>query len=255
MTSARYTYGDSEFAADRLDLVARMFEPTTRRFLKRAGIAEPRLAIDLGCGPGNTTRLIADVLRPARTVGLDRSAIYLERARRGAPPGVEFQEHDALVTPFPFGPTDVCFCRLLLAHLPDRVDVVARWATQLAPAGVLLLDEIEDFQSDQVALLDYVRLASAVVERAGGRLVAGPELAAMSDPPGTERVADEAVLMDVSASDTATIFAMNLAVLVEGSEVEPQPELAAALADVGGRENGHIEWRVRQIAFRRAALR
>ena len=255
MSSARYTYGDSEFAADRLDLVARMFEPTTRRFLERLGGSGPRLAIDLGCGPGNTTRLIADVLRPVRTLGLDRSATYLERARRGAPPGVEFQEHDVLATPFPVGPADVVFCRLLLAHLPDRVDVVARWATQLAPNGVLMLDEIEDFHSNQPALVDYVRLASGVVERAGGRLIAGPELATMPDPPGTERVANDAVLMDVSPSDTATIFAMNLAVLVEDGEIEQQPQLAAALADVAERSSGHIEWRVRQIAFRRADLR
>lgn len=255
MSSARYTYGDSEFAADRLDLVARMFEPTTRRFLERVGVPEARLAIDLGCGPGNTTRLIADVLRPVRTVGLDRSVTFLERARRGAPPGVEFQEHDALATPFPMGPADVLFCRLLLAHLPDRADVVARWATQLAPNGLLLLDEIEDFRSDQPALVDYVRFASGVVERAGGRLVAGPELATMPDPPGTERVVDDVALMDVSPSDTATSFLMNLAVLVEDGEVEPQPELAAALGGIAERGAGHIEWRVRQIAFRGASLR
>ena len=252
MSRGRYTYGDSEFAADRLDVVARMFEPTTRTFLARAGVHEPRLAIDLGCGPGNTTRLIADVLRPVRTVGLDRSDIFLERARREAPPGVEFQEHDALATPFPVGPADVLFCRLLLAHLSDRVDVVARWATQLAPNGVLLLDEIEDFWSDEPALVDYVRLASGVVERAGGRLVAGPELAAMPDPPGTERLVNDVKLMDVSPSETATIFAMNLAVLVEDGEIQPQPELASALADVAERGSGAIEWRVRQIALRRA---
>ena len=188
-------------------------------------------------------------------MGLDRSTTYLERARRGAPPGVEFLEHDALATPFPVALADVLFCRLLLAHLPDRIDVVARWATQLAPDGVLLLDEIEDFQSDEPALVDYVRLASAVVERAGGRLIAGPELTTMPDPPGTARIADDAVLMNVSSSDTATIFAMNLAVLIEDGEVEPQLELAAALADAAERDSGHIEWRVRQIAFRRADLR
>lgn len=251
MSGSRYTYGDSEFAADRLDLVARMFEPTTRRFLQRAGVRGSQLAIDLGCGPGNTTRLIAEVLLPARTVGLDRSEIYLERARRGAPPGIEFQKHDAIATPFPVGPADVVFCRLLLAHLPDRADVVARWATQLASNGVLLLDEIEDFQSDEPALMDYVRLASGVVERAGGRLVAGPELAAMPEPPGTERFMNDATLMDVSPSDTATIFAMNLAVLVEGGEVDQQSGLAAALDDIAERGAGTVEWRVRQIAFRR----
>ena len=255
MADSRYTYGDSPFAADRLDRVARMFEPTTRRFLERAGIRGAQLAIDLGCGPGNTTRLIAEVLRPLRTMGLDRSEIYLERARRGAPPGVAFQRHDVLATPFPVGPADVIFCRLLLAHLPRRPRVVADWATQLTSNGVLLLDEIEDFQSEEPALVDYVRLASGVVDRAGGRLIAGPELAAMPDPSGCERIADDVALMDVSPAEVATIFGMNLAVFVEDGEVEPQPALAAALHELVERGGGTVEWRVRQIAFRRADVR
>ncbi len=131
MSEARYAYGDSVSAGDRLDLVARVFEPTSRRFLERAAPRGPRLALDLGCGPGNTTRLIADALRPERTVGLDRSGPFLDRARQGSPPGVEFMEHDVFVTPFPIGPADVIFARLLLAHLPDRPDVVARWTAQL----------------------------------------------------------------------------------------------------------------------------
>ena len=50
--SARYTYGDSDVATERLCLVAEVFEPTTRAFLRRAELENPRLALDLGCGPG-----------------------------------------------------------------------------------------------------------------------------------------------------------------------------------------------------------
>jgi trans-aconitate methyltransferase len=168
MSEARYAYGDSVSAGDRLDLVARVFEPTSRRFLERAAPRAPRLALDLGCGPDNTTRLIADALRPRRTVGLDRSGSFLERARLGALPGVEFLEHDVYVTPFPVGPADVIYCRLVLAHLPDRPGVVSRWTTQLAPGGVALLDEVEEIQTDEPAFTEYLPIAIGVVEARGG---------------------------------------------------------------------------------------
>ncbi len=255
MTSADYTYGDSAYAADRLDLLARVFEPSSRAFLARAGPMSGSLALDLGCGPGNTTRLIADVLEPDRTIGLDRSFPFLERARGSAPSGVSFIEHDVTVTPFPVGPADVIFCRLLVAHLRDRADVIARWASQLVSGGVLLIDEIEDVRSDEPALATYLPLAIGVVERAGGRLVAGPELAAMPDPPGTERAGDDVVLVDLSASDAAAIFAMNLRVLIDRGEIDPQPALERALAEVVEHGGAPIAWHMRQLAFRRTGDR
>jgi trans-aconitate 2-methyltransferase len=251
VSEARYAYGDSISAGDRLDLVARLFEPTSRRFLERAAPRTPRLALDLGCGPGNTTRLIADALRPHRTVGLDRSRSFLERARNGAPPGVEFIEHDVFITPFPIEPADVIFARLLLAHLPDRSGVVERWTAQLAPGGVLLLDEIEELRTDEPAFAEYLPIAIEIVERSGGRLLAGPELGAMPEPPGTRRIEDDVVTLDATASDVAPIFNMNLRVLAERGEIEPQPQLERDLTAIAERGGGSIDWRVRQVAFRR----
>ena len=184
MSEARYAYGDTVSAGDRLDLIARVFEPTTRRFLERAAPSSPGLALDLGCGPGNTTRLIADALQPERTVGLDRSGPFLERARRAAPPGVEFIEHDVFVTPFPLGPADVIFARLLLAHLPDRRGVVARWITQLAPGGVMLLDEIEEIRTDEPAFAEYLPIAIGVVERSAAGCSPVPSSVSCRSLPG-----------------------------------------------------------------------
>jgi trans-aconitate 2-methyltransferase len=251
MSEARYAYGDSASAGDRLDLVARVFEPTSRRFLERAAPRTPRLALDLGCGPGNTTRLIADVLLPQRTVGLDRSRSFLERAGHAAPAGVEFIEHDVFVTPFPIGPADVIFARLLLAHLPDRGGVVARWTTQLAHGGVVLLDEIEELRTEEQAFAEYLPIAIEVVERSGGRLLAGPELGALPEPPGTQRIWDEVVTLDTSAAQVAPIFGMNLRVLAERGEIQPRPRLERDLAAIAERGGGSIEWRIRQVAFRR----
>lgn len=251
MSEARYAYGDSPSAGDRLDLVARVFEPTSRRFLERVAPRTPGLALDLGCGPGNTTRLIADALRPERTVGLDRSGPFLDRARRGAPPRMEFMEHDVFITPFPTEPADVVFARLLLAHLPDRPKVVARWTTQLAPGGVLLLDEIEELRTDEPAFAEYLPIVIEVVERSGGRLLAGPGLDGMSDPSGTQRIWNEVVALDATAAQVAPIFGMNLRVLAERGEVEPRPRLERELARVAERGGGSIEWRTRQVAFRR----
>jgi hypothetical protein len=47
MPDARYTYGDTSFAADRLDLVARVFEPTSLPFMRRVAPSHPDLALDL----------------------------------------------------------------------------------------------------------------------------------------------------------------------------------------------------------------
>ena len=253
----RYTYGDTELAAERLGLVARVFEPTTQTFLERTMTAAPSLAYDLGCGPGSTTRLVHSVSGAGRTVGLDRSGPFLERAALHAPAGVSFRAHDVREVPFPGGPADLIYCRLLLAHLVDPPGVVERWTTQLALRGLVLLDELEAIDvSDPVFAAYLDEVATPVVEAQGARLLAGPVLAAMPDPPGTERVADDVVSFSPSPAESALIFAMNLAVLADRGEVSPQPALAADLAAIaeGARDAEPVVWRVRQLAFRRTAV-
>ena len=79
-----YAFRDGDAAAARLAMVARLFDPSSRAFVARAlsaSAAPVRLAVDLGCGPGNTTALLAEVSGAARTVGLDESEHFLAEAR------------------------------------------------------------------------------------------------------------------------------------------------------------------------------
>jgi hypothetical protein len=68
-----YTFGDNGLASARLWRLAEMYEPESREPLHRGGVRAPRLAVDLGCGFGWSTRLLQDALKPRRTVGLDSS--------------------------------------------------------------------------------------------------------------------------------------------------------------------------------------
>ena len=115
-----YTYGEGDSAADRLALVAELSEGATASFLAEAVGFRPRLALDLGCGLGHTTRLIAEVLRPDRVVGVERSANFLSKARATVREGISFVEHDVTRMPLPHGgEVDLIYARMLLSHLPD----------------------------------------------------------------------------------------------------------------------------------------
>jgi trans-aconitate 2-methyltransferase len=249
-----YAFGDSEPAARRLGLLADVFESSSRPFLARFAAEPIDLAVDLGCGPGHTTRLVASVLGARRTLGLDQSASFVALAEAGAPPGVEFAVHDVTVVPFPAGAAGLVYCRFLLTHLRDPPAALAAWATQLAPGGLLLADEVERIHTSQPALRRYLEVAGALLAARGHRLEVGAALHRLPDPPGMVRRHDQVAHLAPPAPRAAELFAQNLAVwrdnavstgVATDSDLD---QLATALAEVG---SGTIAWELRQLAFQR----
>ena len=254
-----YAFGDGPAAARRLDLLAELFEPASRSFLERvAGLARrPGLGVDLGCGTGHTTRLVAEVLKPDRTVGLDQSEFFVAVAA-GEPPGVEFAVHDVTRVPFPCPPADVCYGRLLLSHLPDPGAVLAAWATQLTPGGLLLADEVERIHTDLPALRGYLEVAAALLATRGHTLEIGPVLARLPDPPGLARRDDRIGHLAPPAHRAAAMFALNLAVwggeavrtgVASADQLDRLATDLAAVAD--GDVDGSIRWELRQLVLQR----
>jgi trans-aconitate 2-methyltransferase len=260
-----YAFGDGAAAARRLDLLAELFEPASRTFLARVaglgglGARPPRLAVDLGCGPGHTTRLVAEVRRPGRALGLDQSAFFVARAAGGRPagpgaPAVGFAVHDVTRVPFPCPPADLCYGRLLLSHLPDPGAALAAWATQLAPGGLLLADEVDRIHTDLPALGGFLEVAGALLATRGHTLEVGQVLARLPDPPGLARRDDRIGHLPPPAARAAAMFALNLAVwrgeaVRAGVATADQLDRLAAVAD--GEVDGSIAWELRQLAFQR----
>ena len=267
-----YAFGDGPAAARRLDLLAELFEPASRTFLERvagldgpagrgAGLAgrPPGLAVDLGCGTGHTTRLVAEVLQPDRALGLDQSEFFVALAAGSAGPAVGFAVHDLTRVPFPCPPADLCYGRLLLSHLPDPGAVLAAWATQLAPGGLLLADEVDRIHTDLPALRGYLEVAGALLATRGHTLEVGQVLARLPDPPGLVRRDDRIGHLAPSADRAAAMFALNLAVwcgeavragVATGEQLDRLAGDLAAVAD--GEGEGSIRWELRQLVLERA---
>lgn len=254
-----YAFGDSPAAARRLQTLAGLFEPASRPFLERYADRAFDLAVDLGCGPGHTTRLLAALLRPRRTLGLDQSAAFVDLAAAHAPAGVTFAVHDVTLVPFPQGPADLLSCRLLLSHLADPAAALAAWATQLTPGGLLLMDEVERIHTAQPALRRYLETAAALLAWDGHRLAPGPLLDRLPDPPGLVRRHNQVATLTPPAARAAAMFGQNLAIWRGGAvragvagdrELEGLAEDLAALA--AGGEPATITWELRQIGFQRA---
>jgi trans-aconitate 2-methyltransferase len=251
-----YSLGDSELAAERLALVARIFAPALRSFLERAAPRRPALALDLGCGPGHTTELLAEIARPGRTVGIDISESFLEQARRRADARLEFARHDVKVVPFPARPAGLIFSRLLLGHLPGPEALIARWAEELVPGGVLLCDEVERIESSVEEFSRYMALVEARFRASGGDLYVGSRLAAVREGAGFRRRSSDLVEVAPPTADAAAMARMNLHVMRSAGRLDglaPPAELDRI--DQGLDELtrstavGEIVWSLRQIVF------
>lgn len=255
----RYSFGDSAIAARRLALLDQIFGPSSRSMLADFATPPIALAYDLGCGPGHTTAMVAQVSRAARTVGLDNSVPHISRAHATAADSVEFAVHDVTALPFPAGPADLIYCRMLLAHLPDPVSTVRSWASQLSDAGVVLVDEIEWIRTSHPVLQTHLRLAEALVAASGARMRAGPLLSGLSDAPGLRTSGLRIAQVPVPTAVAATMFSMNIAVwgdrpaelgLCDTTELRDLATAMAALTTSPATEE--ITWGMRQAAYTRS---
>lgn len=256
MSDEAYALGHSCRAAERLRLAARLFELEMRRFIRDAAPPQPAVAVDLGCGPGCTTRLLQQVSGAAMAVGVDLSHDFLRLA--GSAPALRFVRHDLTEGPPPFEAADLLFCHLLLSHLPDPVGAIESWKACLTPAGVILVDEVESIQTDDSVFVEYLALVEEAIAGRGGELYVGPKLAEAGSPRGLRLRSSRVEPQSVAAKDAAAMFGMTLETLREDPAVRSiaGPAVLAALAraleartGLGGRPP--LEWRMRQIVYDR----
>jgi len=256
----RYTFGDTPLAARRVELLSDAFEASTRAFLADAAPPAPRLALDLGCGPGASTRLLARVIGAGRTVGVDTSTAFLEIASGRRAPGVTFVQHDATSVPLPGAPADLISCRLLLAHVPDPAATVRAWATQLAPKGRLLVDEMEWIDAPHPVLAAYEAVVLDLVASRGAPMYAGPLVATIVGGAGWRPCHNAVRNVAIAASTAARIYEMNLQSWRDDPHIRahyPTDRLDDLARDLGALAASStadpVVWAVRQVAYERDA--
>ncbi len=256
--SHQYLFGDSDTAAQRLKLLASVYQESTRAFLTNAaGSARFHLGLDLGCGLGLTTHLIAETLRCDRVIGLDASASFIKLARATAGGRMSFIQHDITATPFPGGNANLIFSRFLLTHLRDPAAVVTKWATQLEGGGLLLLEETEAIHTANPVFTRYLRIVEAMLAEQSNQLYAGRMVASLASPGGLKSTFSELHGLPVRNSDAARMFASNLNALKDSESVRTNYSSRLLLAlenelrEIAAIESParQIEWEMRQSAW------
>ena len=91
--------------------------------------------LDLGCGPGNSTAVLAAVFPGADLTGIDSSSDMIEAARKSGLEA-EWLVVDAAAWE-PKRRFDVVFSNAVLQWIPDQSALLARMWAALAPGGVL----------------------------------------------------------------------------------------------------------------------
>lgn len=102
---------------------------------------DPPTIVDLGCGPGRPTLLLADRWPRAHITGYDSSPEMLTEARAHAGPTaggghLDFRQAD-LADWTPAAPLDLILSSAALQWVPDHTARFPAWIEALAPGGVL----------------------------------------------------------------------------------------------------------------------
>jgi trans-aconitate 2-methyltransferase len=256
----RYAFGDSDLAAERLRRLAAVFAGTSSAFLRSVVDEPPTLALDLGCGPGCTTHLVADTLRGERTLGMDSSSHFIALAESTATETVSFCRHDFRTAPFPCGPADLMYARYVLTHQTDPAEVVRVWCSQLRPGGRLLIEETDWIRTSRPAFATYLRIVEAMLADQGNVLYIGPSLDRHTPPAGVRRCSSRVETLVVPTHVAARMFHMNILTWKRNAYVQTSysaQEIARleheleALAETGS-EVSEIEWGLRQLVLQAA---
>jgi trans-aconitate 2-methyltransferase len=134
-----------------------------RDLLAQVNVEQPRKIVDMGCGPGNSTELLAVRYPEAKVVGLDSSPNMLAEARLRLP-RAEFELADAR-TWVPEPQTDLVFANAIYQWVPDHLTVLPKVLAALEPGAVLAMQMPDNMAEPTHRLMRDVAAAGPWAER------------------------------------------------------------------------------------------
>ncbi|WP_458757455.1 trans-aconitate 2-methyltransferase [Afipia sp. TerB] len=125
-----------------------------RDLLAQIPLDDARHVIDIGCGPGNSTELLAQRWPQAQITGIDTSADMLRQARERLPNHKFIEANISHWSP-PAG-TDLMFANAIFQWVPDHLSQLKRLASALPEGGVLAVQMPDNLDQPSHALMREV---------------------------------------------------------------------------------------------------
>lgn len=130
----------------------------------RCGSVGDGLIYDLGCGPGNSTQILASLNPDARLVGVDSSTEMLYRAANEGPPGALWTLGD-LESWTADEPADLIFSNAAFQWLDSHEQLLPRLLDQLKPGGKLAIQMPQNFSAPSHVLMRQIASEGPFAEK------------------------------------------------------------------------------------------
>ena len=142
---------------------------------------DARSVIDLGCGPGNSTEMLAACYPEAQVAGIDSSADMIAAAR-GRLPQVRFAVQDLLAwadadPAEDSGAFDVILANAVLQWVPDHAGLLPKLVARLAPNGALAVQMPDNLGEPAHELMREVAVGGPWAAKLAASSAARPPLA------------------------------------------------------------------------------
>jgi ubiquinone/menaquinone biosynthesis C-methylase UbiE len=256
MNNTRYTFGTNETAASRLETLAGIFNTYSSEFIRKQVKAPVASAIDLGCGPGFTTHMLSMAVDSKEIYGMDNSEDFLIKAMDRFGDCI-FIRHDVNNTPFPIR-SDMIYMRFVLSHMPNPVRLINKWINELNDGGMVLIEEMENIDTDVNVFKEYLAVNKGLVASSGADLFVGRNLSkGMYD---ADVVLNECIELPVKNSDAARMFYPNTISIwenekfvLENYSFNRRKEISHEIKDIMDSKDKRIgiTWKMRRIVLRK----
>lgn len=185
-----YAFGhfqQNEQELERLKAQAGAAQALEQGILAGCGLKPGMRVLDLACGPGVISCLLARLVAQGEVVGIDLSADLLVEARAAAAEkglaNLSFQQGDVYQLDLPDQSFDFVYARFLFQHLQHPERALGEALRVLRPGGVMAIADVDDdwltLHPEPEHLAEFTRRAAQVQQLRGGDRMIGRKLPGM----------------------------------------------------------------------------
>jgi SAM-dependent methyltransferase len=181
---------------NRLNLLSSIMQPFTRELLERSGIGSGAHVLDMGCGGGNVSLMVARMVGPeGRVLGIDFDPEIIRLAEQDRE-AEGIQQLDYLIRSADEidyrNAFDFVYARFLLSHLSNPLVALQRMYDAVKPGGKIIVEDIHFsghvcYPPDE-SFQQYINLYQQVVARRGGDAELGPKIPGLFGEVGIQDV-------------------------------------------------------------------
>ncbi|HEY9405825.1 MAG TPA: methyltransferase domain-containing protein [Nitrososphaera sp.] len=142
-----YILGNKDSEIARLETQANLFEALTKQALLNAGLKKGMNCIDIGCGSGSVTRLMAKMVgKTGCVVGIDKDNRYLSYCNRSiaSTQNIEFLYDDISKSQLDLKRRfDIVYSRFTFHHLTDRREALRSMKRMTKNQGIVMIQDLD----------------------------------------------------------------------------------------------------------------